>query len=227
MRGGAYIKNVMPTTATMRHLPNALTVTRILLTPLVLLLLTWKTPAGQGGALLLFMAASASDYFDGRLARSYGARSRLGKFLDPLADKVLVLGTFITLAALHPAAVPWWAVALIALRDAGVTGLRTYAESRGHTLPTLPLAKSKTTAQLFYLVGMLALLTAAQAPALRADATWVLERSVLPLALLLLVVALTLFTGALYLLPRHLTPLRDRSKANSSSTRRNPPRPNA
>lgn len=186
----------------MRYVPNALTIGRIALTPLVLLLLSWPTLAGQAGALVLFMAASASDYLDGRLARSYGARSRLGKFLDPLADKILVLGTFIMLSVMHPAVVPWWAVLLIAARDVIVTGLRTRAEAAGRTVQTLPLAQAKTMAQLLYLVSMLALLTATHVPgAVQEPARWLLGSAV-PVVLLLLVVALTLFTGALYLFPQ-------------------------
>ncbi|PSR01234.1 MAG: CDP-diacylglycerol--glycerol-3-phosphate 3-phosphatidyltransferase [Bacteroidetes bacterium QS_8_68_28] len=183
-----------------RHLPNILTVTRIALTPVVLLLLTTQTLWAQAGALLLFMLASVSDYLDGRLAREMNVDSRLGRFLDPLADKVLVLGTFATLAFEQPETVPWWAVGLIAARDVVITVLRTWAEARGENLRTLPLAKSKTVAQLFFLVTMLALLTARHLPGpLERSATWMLDQSLIPYALLMVVVALTVATGAIYL----------------------------
>ena len=182
-----------------RHLPNILTVTRILLTPVVLLLLATQTLWAQAGALLLFMLASVSDYLDGRLAREMNVHSRLGRFLDPLADKVLVLGTFATLAVVRPGTVPWWAVGLIALRDVVITVLRAWAEARGKSLRTLPLAKSKTVAQLFFLVTMLGLLTAQHLPGpLERSATWMLDESLIPYALLMVVVALTVATGALY-----------------------------
>lgn len=182
----------------MRYIPNVLSVVRILLTPLVLLLLTTESLAAQSGAVLLFMAASASDYYDGKIARQMGAHSRLGKFLDPFADKVLVLGTFATLAYLEPRAVPWWAVLLIALRDAMVTGLRTWAESTGRSIRTLPAAKAKTLAQLFFLFCMLVLLMARFLPEpIQSGAYWVLN-SPIPFVALMAVVAFTLATGAMY-----------------------------
>lgn len=191
----------------MRYLPNALTVVRILLTPVVLLLLMWQTLVGQMGAVVLFMIASASDYYDGKLARQMGARSRVGKFLDPFADKVLVLGTFGTLAILEPQAVPWWAVLLIALRDAAVTGLRTWAESRGQTIRTLPVAKGKTLAQLFFLFCMLVLRMATHlSEPIRAEALWILDYSPIPFLVLMIVVAFTVATGALYFLRLEYVP---------------------
>ena len=101
----------MLTPAAMRYIPNLLTAARIVLTPAVLLLLTVPSLAGQTAAVVLFVAASVSDYYDGALARRIGARSRLGQFLDPLADKILVLGVFATLAVLEPDIVPWWSPA--------------------------------------------------------------------------------------------------------------------
>ena len=182
----------------MRYIPNILTVTRIVLTPLVLLLLATESLAAQSGAVALFMAASISDYYDGKIAREMEARSRLGTFLDPIADKVLVLGTFVTLAYLHPQAVPWWAVVLIAVRDAMVTGLRTWAESTGRSIRTLPAAKAKTLTQLFFLFCMLVLLMARFLPEpIQSTAYWVLN-SPIPFVALMAVVAFTLATGAMY-----------------------------
>lgn len=181
----------------MRNIPNALTVARILATPLMLVLLATPTFWARLGALSIFMMASASDYLDGVLARRMGARSQIGAFLDPMADKVLVLGTFITLAVLEPHVVPWWAVLLIALRDVGVTVLRSWAASHGHTLRTLPAAKWKTSAQLVFLLLMLVLLTFTHGGAV-AGARWVLDHSLIPFALLMAVVAFTLYTGGLY-----------------------------
>lgn len=181
-----------------RYVPNALTIARILLTPVLLVLLLTNTLATLAGALVLFILASISDYWDGRLARTYQVRTRLGQFLDPFADKVLVLGTFATLSFMLPQIVPWWAVLLIALRDVGVTGLRSWAESHGRTLRTLPAAKWKTTFQLIFLIGMLLALTLAKVPGvIGAGAVWVLE-SGFPFALLLVVVGVTVLTGVLY-----------------------------
>lgn len=184
----------------MRFLPNILTVARIVLTPVLLLLLLSGTFAGQSGALVLFVLAAISDYWDGHLARRYEAGSRLGQFLDPFADKVLVLGTFATLAFMLPTVVPWWAVVLIAVRDIAVTLLRMWAESRGRTLRTLPMAKAKTALQLTFLIGILVMLVARHPymPTFLIEvAHWVLS-SLIPFILLMTLVAVTLYTGIWY-----------------------------
>lgn len=185
----------------MRYIPNALSVARIVLTPVVLLLLTVPTLLAQSAAVMLFVAASASDYYDGKLARQMGARSRLGQFLDPLADKILVLGVFGMLAVLEPQAVPLWAVLVIAARDLLVTGLRSWAESQGRTLRTFRAAKAKTMSQLAFLFGMLVLRATTHLPGtLSGGARWLLHDSLVPYACLWIVVLLTVGTGALYVL---------------------------
>jgi len=191
----------MYTSAGFRYLPNLLTVTRILVTPLLLLLLTVPSQEGQASALLLFVLASLSDYYDGVLARRLQVRSRLGQYLDPLADKVLVLGMFGMLAVEAPSVVPWWAVAVIALRDVTVTGVRTWVEAWGSTLQTFRIAKLKTALQLAFLFGVLVLRTGTHmAPPLGQWAGWVLYDSYLPGVALALVVGFTVVTGALYLI---------------------------
>jgi len=181
------------------YLPNALTIARIALTPVLLVLLLSGTFTGQLAALGLFVVAAFSDYLDGKLARSFRARSRLGQFLDPFADKVLVLGTFICLAILLPQQVPWWAVGVIAGRDVLVTGLRTWAEARGQSLRTLPLAKTKTTVQLVFLIGVLLLLVLRRLPgAWGMYARQTLEGPI-PFWLLIGLVILTVLTGLWYL----------------------------
>jgi CDP-diacylglycerol--glycerol-3-phosphate 3-phosphatidyltransferase len=189
----------MYTSTGFRYIPNVLTVGRILVTPLLLLLLTVPSAEGQLSALALFVLASLSDYYDGVLARRFQVRSRLGQYLDPLADKILVLGTFGTLAMQEPAIVPWWAVVLIGLRDAAVTGLRSWVEAGGKTLRTYRIAKAKTMLQLAFLFGVLALRSATHlSPPVRRAATWVLRDSALPGVALAGVVGFTLATGALY-----------------------------
>jgi len=183
----------------MKYAPNALTIIRIIVTPVLLVLLLKNTFWGQTWALGLFVLASISDYLDGKLARYFMAGSRLGQFLDPVADKVLVLGTFVVLSHLMPASVPWWCVALIALRDFVVTGLRLWAEAHGRSMPTLRAAKYKTTAQLVFLIGTLLLLSVSKAGgAVGALGISVLDSPIL-FILLLIVVLVTLYTGMLYL----------------------------
>lgn len=190
----------MYTSAVLRHIPNVLTVGRILVTPLLLLLLSVPSQAGQMSAVCLFVLASLSDYYDGVLARRLGVRSRLGQYLDPLADKVLVLGTFIALALEAPDLVPWWAVTAIALRDVAVTALRSWTEAHGRTLHTYRVAKAKTMIQVAFLFGVLVLRAATYlSPPFRGGAEWVLYDSGLPGLALIGVVGFTLATGALYL----------------------------
>ncbi len=190
----------------MKNVPNALTISRIVLTPILLVLLFSGTLLGQVGALVLFILAALSDYLDGKLARSYGVRSRLGQFLDPFADKVLVLGTFIALSVMLPALVPWWAVALIALRDVAVTGLRMWVEAQGRTLRTIPMAKAKTSLQLAFLIGMLVLLAAQRLPGRLAELADGVLASAIPFVVLMVVVVVTVFTGVWYLLHQEYVP---------------------
>lgn len=196
----------------MKHLPNALTIGRIAVTPVFLVLLLSGTLTGQFVALLLFIAAAITDWLDGRVARHYGVGSRLGQFLDPLADKVLVLGAFLAFLFLpedasgNRLAEPWWwwAVALIALRDVAVTVLRAWAERRGRTIQTRYAAKVKTAVQLTFLIAVQVFLVASKLT--RFDG-WVAELGVFAAAvlygpvtgvLLLVTVVLTLWTGARY-----------------------------
>jgi CDP-diacylglycerol--glycerol-3-phosphate 3-phosphatidyltransferase len=191
----------MYTSAGLGYIPNLLTVGRILVTPLLLLLLTVESQAGQMSAVFLFVLASLSDYYDGVLARRLGVRSRLGQYLDPLADKILILGTFATLALQAPELVPWWAVAAIALRDVVVTALRSWAEARGRTVHTYQVAKAKTMVQVAFLFGLLVLrATTHLSPPFRQGARWILYESALPGLALAVVVGFTLATGALYVI---------------------------
>lgn len=183
----------------MKFVPNALTIGRIVLTPVVLWLLLSGSLVGQVWALGLFIIAATSDYLDGRLARSLGARSRLGQFLDPLADKILVIGTFVVLAILMPYVVPWWAVAVILLRDVAVTAFRTRVESQGRSVKTLQAARLKTAAQLTFLIGMLVLLIAAKVPGAVGRLARDIVESQVPYALLIVVVLVTVATGLQYL----------------------------
>ncbi len=93
-------------------LPNWLTVLRILLVPVFVTLLVYRRP---GAALAVFCLASLTDLLDGYVARSRGSQSRLGAFLDPMADKLLLTASFVTLTYLR--ALPFWITALVISRD--------------------------------------------------------------------------------------------------------------
>lgn len=146
----------------MKHVPNALTIARILVTPILLLLLFQNSLAAHAWALGLFVFASVSDWADGMVARQYGVGSPLGQFLDPVADKVLVLGTFFVLAWQYPVHVPWWLVGTIAFRDIAVTGYRLRLKRSGNVLTTSRRAKWKTAVQLTFLIAFLLCLVLAR-----------------------------------------------------------------
>jgi CDP-diacylglycerol--glycerol-3-phosphate 3-phosphatidyltransferase len=142
--------------------PNVLTLFRVALVPVLVCLLT--DPGRLVGflAAVLFFLASLTDYFDGYLARKYGIVTTLGKFLDPLADKLIVTSVLIMLAAMPCAAnapceprVPAWIVVVIVGRELAVTGLRGIASSEGVTLSAEELGKYKMIFQMFALVGLL------------------------------------------------------------------------
>lgn len=184
----------------MKHLPNSLTIFRIVATPVLIVLLLGGTTAGYFWALFLFVAASITDYLDGKIARTLEVGSRLGQFLDPLADKILVLGTFFTLYFIRPDLVPLWAAVVIALRDLALTALRSWAESNGRSITTLPLAKTKTTVQLTFLIAILVFLFVERLTGPLARLShWILE-SPIPFIAILIVVIMTVLTGILYFL---------------------------
>lgn len=204
----------------MKHLPNALTIARIAITPVFLVLLLSGSLWGQFVAAVLFILAAITDWLDGKVARRYGVGSRLGQFLDPLADKVLVLGAFFAFLFLPPdgagnrLAEPWWwwAVALIALRDVAVTALRAWAERRGQSIQTRYAAKLKTTVQLTFLIAVQVFLVGSKLARfdgwvgdLGAFAASVLYGPVTDV-LLLVTVVLTLWTGARYFVRQQPAP---------------------
>ncbi|NHZ85495.1 MAG: CDP-diacylglycerol--glycerol-3-phosphate 3-phosphatidyltransferase [Planctomycetia bacterium] len=135
------------------NIPNILTIFRILLTPLFIICLFYNHPYARLWALIIFIVASITDAFDGYYARKYNQVTRQGKFLDPLADKILVSSAFISFALLD--LVPYWMVALIIFRDLFVTGLRMAMESKGLTMITSKIAKAKTTIQISVIIFIL------------------------------------------------------------------------
>ena len=182
----------------MRSIPNTLTIARILATPVLIIFLMQGTLFWLGAALVMFVLAAISDFLDGHLARQMKAHSRLGRFLDPVADKVLVLGTFVALALLWPALVPWWAIVVIAGRDLMVTFLRLRAEAKGRSLRTLSIAKAKTVLQLLFLVVLLTLLTGEQMTGTLGQFAAGVLQSRAPMVILIGVVSVTVVTGLWY-----------------------------
>jgi CDP-diacylglycerol--glycerol-3-phosphate 3-phosphatidyltransferase len=126
----------------MQHLPNILSVCRIImLAPLVLLIMI-NQPVTYAVATLLFLLVALTDTIDGRLARRYNLVSTLGVFLDLTADKMLVSGLLIALVEVH--LLPSWIVIIIVSREFLVTGMRSLAASSGKVIPAGRWGKQKT-----------------------------------------------------------------------------------
>lgn len=139
------------------NLPNAITVSRLILTAAFIIFVAWESTWGHVTALILFIVAAASDFLDGWLARKLNLVTPLGKLLDPLADKILVCAAFVFLTA--KGICPVWVTALIIGREFLVTGLRQIAIEAGQVLAADRLGKWKTTFQLTYLISGLIWLT--------------------------------------------------------------------
>ena len=126
-------------------LADQLTVARAVSVPIVVLLFAWPFAAHDYWATGLFIAAMATDWFDGRIARRSGRTSPLGSLLDPVADKLLVVATLVVLLEQH--VFPAWMVAAIVVRELLISGLRQAALERGVVIAARDLAKIKTWAQ--------------------------------------------------------------------------------
>lgn len=136
------------------NLPNKLTVVRILLAPLFLLILLLDFPFHSVIAGCIFGAAALTDLFDGRIARARGLITNLGKFLDPLADKMLTTAAFLGFLALGRIDV--WALMIILTREFMVTSVRLVAAKDGTVIAASMAGKAKTVAQFASIIFMIA-----------------------------------------------------------------------
>jgi CDP-diacylglycerol--glycerol-3-phosphate 3-phosphatidyltransferase len=136
--------------------PNLLTLMRIALVPVLVWLLTYPAPGPSAIAAGVFFVATLSDFFDGYIARSYGSGTTLGKFLDPLADKLVISSALIMLAAIPRfPRVPAWIVVVLVTREIAVTGLRAVAAAEGQVMAAEELGKYKMVLQSMAIQGLL------------------------------------------------------------------------
>lgn len=135
----------------MRQLPNILSTIRIILAPVFLLLYVQDEVVWRALSVGIFAVAVVTDFFDGYIARLYGAQTDYGVFLDPLADKFLTFAGFICLPFIDASQFPWWAIGVILFRDVLVTGMRILADYRNITMNTRLTAKVKTLGQMMFL----------------------------------------------------------------------------
>ncbi len=146
----------------MLSLPNILTLSRIAMIPLLAALLWWPGwHAGYLAAFVLYCLMGITDYFDGYLARASGAVSKLGIFLDPIADKIMVASVILVLAAMGVLRGPYVGDAhviagmIILIREIAVSGLREFLGPLQVSMPVSKLAKWKTTFQLIALGALI------------------------------------------------------------------------
>ena len=135
------------------NLPNLLTLGRIAAVPLLVVLLLFPGRDACFWAAAIFSLAAVTDWLDGWLARKWQVVTVLGKFLDPLADKLIVMAALIML--IPHGRVPAWAVFVILAREIVVTGLRSIASSEGVVIAASDLGKYKTIFQMVAIIGLL------------------------------------------------------------------------
>jgi CDP-diacylglycerol--glycerol-3-phosphate 3-phosphatidyltransferase len=136
------------------NLPNALTVARIMLVPVLVVALLGNTPAGDVLAAVVFVLASLTDFVDGRLARARDSVTTFGKLMDPLADKLLIIAALISLVSLHRLAA--WIAMVIITRELAVTVLRLGATGAGVVMGASMLGKVKTCLQIGAILAVIA-----------------------------------------------------------------------
>lgn len=147
----------------MLTLPNLLTLSRILAVPILVFLLWRPTPIDYGITFILYCLVGITDYFDGYLARAQGQISRLGQFLDPIADKIMIAAVIVMLMASReadgdPPIIQDWNIIpalVILLREIIVSGLREFLAPLNVSMPVSQLAKWKTTFQLVALGALI------------------------------------------------------------------------
>ena len=164
--------------------PNAISILRILLVPVVVALVLVQTRAASYAATAVFVAGGLTDYLDGYLARRFGSSTLTGAWLDPLSDKLLVAAAVVALAAVSR--FPVWAAVVIVVREAAVSILRAYMGTRRASMPASVVAKWKTATQLCA-IGLYMLPLSSSA-------------GVLKLVVLSIAVAITVYSGVDYFL---------------------------
>ena len=134
-------------------LPNQLTTLRIILTPIFFFLFISGDSLLMQLALAIYIIAAITDWYDGWLARKFDYITEWGKFMDPLADKILTSAAFFAFVAID--VLPLWMVIIVVFRDLGVTGLRLFADWKNKSFTTSKLAKVKTLSQMVFIFYLL------------------------------------------------------------------------
>lgn len=179
-------------------LPNQLTISRIVLTLVFVFFIFQAGVAAKIIAAVIFLVASWTDFYDGYYAKKHNLITNFGKIMDPIADKLLILAAFFAFMTMHIVAL--WMFMVIFIREVVVTVIRLYAMSRGKVLPAEQAGKIKTVLQFTAILLILFFLILAETTF---QGHWprlfVIQLFQGIYALMLIVVALTLFSGISFL----------------------------
>ena len=183
------------------NLANKLTLGRIFLVPIFLIFIAaTDIPYGTFIATFVFILASLTDKLDGYIARSRNQITNFGKFMDPLADKLLVTSALVSLVELH--VVPGWAAVVIIAREFAVSGLRTVAASEGNVIAASWWGKIKTVIQIIAIIVLLLQVNIGTMAALQAkvDSSGFLKWcfTYMPQVLIAVAVIITIISGVDY-----------------------------
>jgi len=181
-------------------LPNQLTTLRILLTPVFLFLFISDNPVLIQISLLVYIIAAITDWYDGWLARKFNYITTWGKFMDPLADKVLTSTAFFAFVAID--VLELWMVIIVVFRDLLVTGLRLFADWQKKSFSTSNLAKIKTVSQMIFIFYLLIVFTLRENYYLQShlsDIFEILTNSTAVYIIMLLITLFTFVTGVIYI----------------------------
>ncbi len=137
------------------NIPNLLSLSRILSVPVFIVLMLEPSPVRALIAGIVFSLASATDWLDGYLARKWGQVTKMGKLLDPIADKILIMSALVILVELRPDVVHSWMAIVIIGREFAITGLRAIASSEGIIIPAENVGKYKVGAQITAVLALL------------------------------------------------------------------------
>ncbi len=181
-------------------LPNQLTILRIVLTPVFLYLFISDDLLMKQISLTVFLVAALSDWYDGWLARKFNYITEWGKFMDPLADKILTSSAFIGFVLVG--LLEWWMVAIILVRDFIITFLRIYADRKGFVFTTSYYAQWKTLLQMVFLYYLLIIYVGSVTPELNSEFSKVFQALLNPELLyfiMLLIAIITVHSGLFYI----------------------------
>jgi CDP-diacylglycerol---glycerol-3-phosphate 3-phosphatidyltransferase len=181
-------------------IPNQLTALRILLVPVFVLLLLQGDPWLKLFGVIVFVVASLTDIYDGYHARKYGVETRLGAFLDPLADKLLITAALFLYYWMGYLVL--WMVVLVVVRDVVVTALRVYAEYKNRPVVTSVEAKYKTVVQNVFVYVVMVLMLMKEAVFFGKGIAVMINSFLVSdnlYYIMLLVTAFTVYTGISYL----------------------------